>query len=48
MLAILNIIAINNISNKKQVWTKVRRDFIQKQYYNKKSETVAIDRILWL
>ena len=48
MLAIINVIAINNISNKKQIWTKVRRDFIQKQYYSKESETIAIERILWL
>ena len=48
MLAIITIIAINNISNKKQIWTKVRRDFIQKQYNSKESETIAIERILWL
>lgn len=47
MLAIINIIAINNISNKKQIWTKVRRDFIQKQYNSKESETIAIERILY-
>lgn len=37
---------ITNMSNKKQIWTSVGGDFIQKEYCSKENETIAIERKL--